>query len=124
MITESSIVVSIKYYLGVLSGYMLLLGAMIEPSVGVWVVSIAGALLTATLGADRNVARFLAHILIGLCWGIFGSQIVHSYMNIGQVPASFVTGLFGVELTWFGIRTLRTASLVEMIEAIRGIRRG
>jgi hypothetical protein len=100
----------------IVGGFLLMIGSSVEPSVGVWVVSIGGSLLTAALGKDKALYEIFLHIIIGLFWGIFGSQIIHSmFISVPQIAASFFAAMFGVEATWFFIRNFREGSLSSII---------
>lgn len=102
----------IKYFLTLVGGFLLMTGSMVEPSVGVWVVSVGGALLTSAMGKDKSINQIIIHIFIGLCWGIFGSQIIHGlFSSVPQIAASFFAAMFGVEATLYVIRNFREGSL-------------
>jgi hypothetical protein len=109
----------IKAFLTMIGGFLLMVGGSIEPSIGVWVVSVGGSLLTSSLGKDRSFTQIVLHIIIGLCWGIFGSQIAHGiFPSIPQVASSFFMSLFGVEATWYFFRSFKEGSISKMIVEI------
>ena len=111
----------LKFIISFMGGFFIYVGSIIEPSVGVWVISIGGALLTASLGEDKTFVKVITHIFIGLGWGIFGSQIIHGiWINIPQVASAFFSAMFGVEATWYVFRNLRTGSVSEFIASIIG----
>ena len=66
-----------KFLFGVLSGFLVMIGSTIEPSVGIWVISLGGSLLTVALGKDQGLGQICLHMVIGLFFGIFGSQVIH-----------------------------------------------
>jgi len=107
---------SFKGVLSAIGGFLIMVGSAIEPSVGVWIISISGALLTSSLGKDKTTKIILMHLLIGLGWGIFGSQVIHAeFPLINQQAAAFFSSMFGVEMTWFFIRNLKEVDLGEII---------
>jgi hypothetical protein len=113
-----STIAFLKIIFGVITYFFASIVYSIEPSVGVWIVSISGSLLTISFGKDYSVGVVIVHILIGLGWGIFGSQLVHAeYISLPQLPTSFFAAMFGVELTWFFIRNLQITSFSSIIES-------
>jgi len=114
-----STVDSAKSFIGLVGSFLFMVGASIEPSIGIWIISISGSLLTSTLGKDRSIGSIFFHILIGLGWGIFGSQIIHSqFSSIPQIAACFFAAMFGVEATWFVIRNLKESTFSDLISSI------
>ena len=118
-VVDTSSFWSVKTALGAIGSFLVMVGAGIEPSVGVWIISISGALLTSSLGEDKTSRSIILHLLIGLGWGIFGSQVIHSEVPlINQQAAAFFSSMFGVETTWFFIRNLKEATFVELVNEI------
>lgn len=107
----------LKFFLNFLGGFLLMIGSAIEPSIGVWVISIGGSLLTSSLGReDKTMRMVFIHVIIGIFWGIFASQIIHSmYINIPQVAIAFFAAMFGVEATWYFIRNFRQGSMTTFL---------
>lgn len=109
----------IKYCLTVIGGFLVMLGSTVEPSVGIWVISLGGALLTIALGEDQNLIKIISNIIIGLFWGIFGSQVIHAWEpTIPQIADAFFMALFGVNATKYIIRNLQTNSFEDMVIAV------
>ena len=100
----------------------IVIGSTVEPSVGVWVVSIGGTLLTISLGEDKTLKGMFLYLIIGICWGVFGSQVIHAMTAIPQVAAAFFAAMFGSEMTWFIIRSMKSGSvggfLLEIIARV------
>jgi len=109
----------LKYVLNGIGGLLLIVGSTIEPSIGVWVISLGGSLLTVALGKDRNSSEIIVNIVVGLFWGIFGSQVVHAYEPlIPQIAASFFLSMFGLHTTFYLFRNLKTSTFTEIVVAI------
>lgn len=109
----------LKYILGIFSGFLLMIGAAIEPSIGVWVISFGGSLLTVALGKDQSMKQIVLYIVIGLCWGIFGSQITHAWWSIiPQQADAFFIALFGVNATQYVFRNLETTSFLDVVVTV------
>jgi hypothetical protein len=118
MFMETSFL-SIKGLLGSIGGFMLITGSQIEPSVGVWVISLGGALLHSTFGKDYRMITVFSHIVIGLFCGIFGSQIVHAVSPIiNQIAAAFFMSLIGVEMVLFAVRNFQVSTFTGVIQVI------
>lgn len=106
----------LKYFLVSIGGFLLMIGASIEPSVGVWVVSVGGSLVTSALGKDRSFKEIMMHIIIGLCFGIFGSQIVHGVFSVlPQIASSFFLSLFGVEVMTYVLKSFEQGSITDFL---------
>jgi uncharacterized membrane protein YjjP (DUF1212 family) len=57
--------------------------------------------------------------MIGLFFGIFGSQIIHTWEPLmPQIAASFFLSMFGVNITQYMIRNLRTNTFSEIVATI------
>jgi hypothetical protein len=108
-----------KYLISLIGGTLIMIGSAIEPSVGIWVVSLGGSLLTVSLGYDQSIFHIIVNIFIGLFFGIFGSQIIHAWEPIlPQIAASFFISMFGVNITQYTIRNLKTSSFTEIVVSI------
>jgi hypothetical protein len=108
-----------KYLAGVVGGFLLMIGAAIEPSVGVWVISLGGSLLTVALGKDQSLKEIAIHMLIGLFFGIFGSQIIHAWWPvIPQIAGSFFISMFGVNTAQYVFRNLDTTSFTDVVATV------
>jgi hypothetical protein len=105
-------------YLAISGSFLLWVGASIEPSIGVWVISIGGTLLAAALGRDKTFVGILFYIPIAMGWGIFGSQILHSMWPVPQIAAAFFTAMFGGEATWYIVRSCREGSFSDLIISV------
>jgi len=109
----------IKYFVSIVGGALVMLGSGIEPSVGIWVVSLGGSLLTVSLGQDQSIFNIFINVMIGLFFGIFGSQIIHTWEPLmPQIAASFFLSMFGVNITQYMIRNLRTNTFSEIVATI------
>lgn len=109
----------LKYILGLFAGFLLMLGSMIEPNIGIWVISLGGSLLTVALGKDQTLKQIFLYLIIGLFWGIFGSQILHAWWPIiPQNADAFFLSLFGVNATQYVTRNLESTTFVEIIGTI------
>jgi hypothetical protein len=109
----------IKWVLTFIGGGVLMIGSSLEPAIGIWVVSLGGSLLTVSLGEDQSLKRIIIHLIIGLFWGIFGSQIIHAWEPVlPQIAASFFISMFGVHATQYVIRNFSTGSFSDIIVAI------
>ena len=110
---------SLKFIWSFLGGCFIIIGSTIEPSVGVWVVSIGGTLLTISLGEDKTFMGIFLYLIIGVCWGIFGSQVIHATTSIPQIAGAFFSSMFGSETTWWLIRSMREGTAGDfMIDLI------
>jgi len=109
----------IKYLASVVGGALIMLGSAIEPSIGIWVVSLGGSLLTVSLGQDQSIFHIFINVMIGLFFGIFGSQIIHTWEPpLPQIAASFFLSMFGVNITQYMIRNLRTNTFSEIVATV------
>ena len=109
----------LKYILTVFGGFLVMVGTSIEPQLGIWLVSIGGSLLTISLGADKTFFQIIRNIILGLCWGVFGSQLVHGFeAGIPQIAAAFFLAFFGVSLTGYFTRNLKTGSFQDIFVVI------
>lgn len=102
----------------ILCGYLIYLASFVEPSPAIWVVSASGALITIVMGQDRGLTSFFGHFAIGIGIGVFGSQILHYYINISQIPLSFIASLFAMEFFLFMQRNLRNSSVTELLSVV------
>lgn len=102
-----------------LGGFLLMVGSTIEPSVGVWIVSLGGSLLYLSLSDDRSLFLIFVYLVIGLFFGIFGSQLFHAMEPLfPQIALSFLFSIFGVNITYYVIRNLKTTTFVEIIVVV------
>ena len=118
-----------KFIWSFLGGCLIIIGSTIEPSVGVWVVSVGGTLLTISLGDDKTFKGIFLYLVIGVCFGVFGSQVIHATTNIPQIAASFFCSMFGSETTWWLIRSMKEGTagdflidLITKLNPFNGIR--
>lgn len=102
-------------YLAIFGAFLLMVGSSIEPSVGVWVVSIGGTLLAVALGRDKSILNILFYIPIGMGWGVFGSEVLHTMWPVPQIAAAFFASMFGAEATFWAIRSFREGSMGEFM---------
>lgn len=108
-----------KSICSVVGGFLLMVGSSIEPSIGIWIISLGGSLLTVALGEDQSIKKIASNLCVGLFWGIFGSQIIHVWEPlIPQIAASFFISMFGVHATQYLIRNFKTESFSDIIVAI------
>jgi hypothetical protein len=103
----------LKFIFSFFGGALLIIGNHVEPSIGVWIISLGGTLLTASLGVDRTFKGILFYIIVGLGWGIFGSQIIHTLWSLPQEAVCFFTSMFGGEMTWYILKSMKTGSFGE-----------
>ena len=114
-------VFGIKYAIGLTGGVLVMLGANIEPSAGIWIVSMGGTLLSVAFGKDRSLHAIILYLFMGLGWGIFGSQIlVSEFPEIPQKAVAFFAGMFGAEATSYVIISLREGSFTELLSKAIG----
>ncbi len=95
-----------------------MVGGSIEPSVGIWVVSLGGSLLYLALGPDKGFIEVLFYLIFGVCWGISGSQVIHSISAIPQLAAAFFSSMFGSEATWYILRSFRNGDAGSFLLAL------
>lgn len=116
MLDYISTTIGLKYILGIIGSFLVMLGYSIEPSSGIWIISMGGTLLTASFGKDRSLHAIILYIFIGLGWGIFGSQLFISIFPIlPQKATAFFAAMFGAESTSYVILALREGSITEII---------
>jgi hypothetical protein len=109
----------VKSTCSVVGGFLLMVGSSIEPSIGIWVISLGGSLLTVALGEDQSIKKIVLNLCVGLFWGIFGSQIIHVWEPlIPQIAASFFISMFGVHATQYLIRNFKTGNFSDIVVAI------
>ena len=109
----------LKYILTVIGGVLVMLGGAVEPSAGIWIVAMGGTLLTASFGKDRSLHAIILYVCMGLGWGIFGSQLVVSLFPIlPQRDLAFFIAMFGAEITWYVIKSLREGSIGGIVGVI------
>ena len=100
------------FILSFIGGLLLLIGNHVEPLIGVWIISLGGTLLTASLGEDKTFKGILFYLIVGLGWGIFGSQIIHALWEVlPQEAVCFFTSMFGGEMTWYILRSMKQGSI-------------
>jgi len=118
----NTIFLYLKAYSGILGGFLLMVGGSIEPSVGIWVVSAGGSLLYLALGPDKRFSGAIFYLFFGICWGVFGSQVIHAISAIPQLAAAFFASMFGSEATWYIMRSFRrgdaSSFLLTMVEKV------
>jgi hypothetical protein len=107
--------ITAKSIVSFIGGLFIIVGVNVEPSVGVWVISLGGTLLTVSLGSDKTVKGILLYMVMGLFWGVFGSQVIHATTQVPQVAGAFFAAMFGAEMTWFLIRSMREGSVGEFL---------
>ena len=109
----------LKYLLGLLGSTLITVGALIEPSAGIWIVAIGGTLLSASFGKDRSLHGIIIYIAIGIGWGIFASQLLEGFWPfIPQRAFAFFASMFGAEVTWYCINSIREGSITNLIVSI------
>ena len=109
----------LKYVLTVFGGFFVMVGTAIEPQLGIWLVSIGGSLLTIAVGGDRTFFQIVWNLMVGLCWGVFGSQLFHGIeLTTPQIADAFFLSFFGVSLTGYFTRNLKTGNFQDILSLV------
>lgn len=82
----------------VLTAFALFVATHIEPAAGVWVMAVAGGVLSAMTGKDRGSGRIATSFALAVLVGVFSSQILaeifeHKNPNV-RVAVAFFCALF------------------------------
>ena len=112
----------LKIFVIFLGSSLVMIGSGIEPSLGIWIISLGGTLLTAALGKDKTFTGILFYLPTGIGWGIFGSQVIHSVSLVPQTASAFFMAMFGGEATFYIIKSFRESTFFEfMLEVINAL---
>ncbi len=117
--TVSTSFLGMKSFFTMIGGFLLMIGSTLEPNVAIWIISLGGSLLYIAIGQDQSLKNIFFNLIIGLFFGIFGSQLMHIWEPLlPQIAVSFFLSMFGVSTTQYILRNLKTTSFVDIISAI------
>jgi len=105
------------FFSAVLTAFALFIATHIEPSAGVWVAAVAGAVLSSMTGKDRSAARIMVSFATAICVGVASSQILgeifeHRNPNV-RVAEAFFCSLFAEKI----VAIISDGSLLKTILA-------